>query len=490
MKQLRIVGLGPGGVGEMSVAAYRAVTEAGHVLARTERHPAVEGLRDEGVVVESLDYLYQTGADFDAVYDAIAAAVLSAAEARPGLLYAVPGHPLMGERTVTLLLRLAPENGVEVSILPSPGFVDAAVLSARAPVDTDLLVLDALALEADKLDARLPTLLYQVHDPAAASAAKLLLMERYPDEHPVLILREGAPPETTPLHAMDRRPFDHLTSVWAPPVPEPRRPATFDDLARVIRTLRAPGGCPWDREQTHETIKRNLLEEAYETVEAIESDDPAKLEEELGDLLMQPVMHAVIAEEEGVFTLDDIIAGITGKLIRRHPHVFGDVDAEDTEAVLRNWEAIKRQEKGNADRTSVLDGVPVTMPALMRAMDISKKAAKAGFEWPDAPAVLDKVQEEIAELRAEITAGDKPRAAEEMGDLLFSLVNIARWLKIDPEESLRRMVDRFTARFRAMETQAAADGRALKSLSPEEWDAYWERAKIGDEEPDGQPGPR
>lgn len=477
MKHLTIVGLGPAGVGEMSVAAYRAIKESGNILARTERHPAVDDLRAEGVVVESLDYLYETGADFDAVYEAIVTAVLSEAETRDSLLYAVPGHPLMGERTVSLLLERAPERGVEVSLLPSPGFVDAAVSAARVPVDTDLLVLDALALEPDKLDARLPTLLYQVHDRPAASAAKLALMERYPDEHTVLIVRDGHPPVSTPLHEMDRHAFDHLTSIWIPPVPEETRRPTFDDLARVIRTLRAPGGCPWDREQTHESIKRNLLEEAYEAAEAIEKDDPAKLEEELGDLLMQPVMHAVIAEEEGVFTLDDIIAGITEKLIRRHPHVFGDVDAEDTEAVLRNWEAIKRKEKGNADRTSILDGVPVTMPALMRATDISKKAAKAGFEWPDAPAVLDKVQEEIAELRAEIAAGNTARAAEEMGDLLFSLVNIARWLKIDPEESLRRMVARFISRFHTMEQSAAADGRALKALTPEEWDAYWEQAK-------------
>jgi tetrapyrrole methylase family protein/MazG family protein len=477
VKTVTILGLGPGGLDQMSVGAYRAAMEAPRLLARTERHPAVADLRAEGVVVESLDFLYDTGADFDTVYDAIVAAVLSEAEAHPRLVYAVPGHPLMGERTVSLLLERAPEHGVEVSVVPSPGFVDAALTAARASVDTDLLVLDAHALDVFKLDAALPTLLYQVHDAATASAAKIALMERYPDEHAVLILREGQPAMSVPLYELDRHTFDHLTSVWLPPVPEEARRPTWNDLVRVIATLRAPGGCPWDREQTHESIKRNLLEEAYEAAEAIEKDDPAKLEEELGDLLMQPVMHAVIAAEEGVFTLDDVIAGITTKLIRRHPHVFGDVDAEDTEAVLKNWEAIKRAEKGNADRTSILDGVPVTMPALMRAMDISRKAAKAGFEWPNAPAVLDKVQEEIAELRAEIEANDKPRAAEEIGDLLFSLVNIARWLKIDPEESLRRMVDRFTARFRAMEQAAASDGRELKSLTPEEWDAYWNRAK-------------
>jgi tetrapyrrole methylase family protein/MazG family protein len=477
VKRITIAGLGPAGVDQMSVGAYRAISEKGRILARTERHPAVETLRQEGIQVDSLDSLYEDGADFDAVYEAIVAAVISEAEEHLDVLYAVPGHPLMGERTVSLLLERAPERGIEVSILSSPSFVDAAVTAARASVETDLIVLDAHALDVFKLDAAIPTLLYQVHDAAIASEAKLVLMARYPDEHGVFILREGQPALPTPLHAMDRYAFDHLTSVWIPPVPEAARRPTFDDLVRVITRLRAPGGCPWDREQTHETIKRNLLEEAYEVAEAIEKDDPDKLEEELGDFLMQPVMHAVIAAEEGVFTLDDVIAGITEKLIRRHPHVFGTVDAEDTETVLKNWEAIKRKEKGNADRTSVLDGVPVTMPALMRASDISRKAAKAGFEWPDAPAVLDKVQEEIEELRAEIRAADKPRAAEEIGDLLFSLVNVARWLKIDPEESLRQMVKRFAERFRAMEAFAAEDARKMTELSPEEWDAYWVRAK-------------
>jgi tetrapyrrole methylase family protein/MazG family protein len=248
----------------------------------------------------------------------------------------------------------------------------------------------------------------------------------------------------------------------------------------VIARLRAPGGCPWDMEQTHESLKRNMLEESYEAIEAIENDDPAKLEEELGDLMMQPVMHAMIAREDGFFTIDDVIAGITTKLIRRHPHVFGTVDVENSDEVLRNWEAIKRTEPGNAHRTSALDGVPHPMPALMRALDISKKAVKVGFEWPNAEAVLDKVQEEIEELRVELKGLDKQRAADELGDLLFALVNVARWLKIDPEEALRTMVDRFTARFQAMEAMAADDERELKSLTPEEWDTYWERAKRGE----------
>jgi tetrapyrrole methylase family protein/MazG family protein len=461
----------------MSVGAYRAIKDRGAILARTQRHPAVDELRAEGVRVESLDALYDAGDDFDAVYESIVAVVLARAAEDPGFLYATPGHPLTGERTVTMLLQRAPAAGVEVEILPSPSFIDATLTAARASVETDLLVLDAHSLDVAKLDATIPTLLYQVHSPEVASEAKLTLMERYPDEHEALVLREGQPSIPAPIHELDRHAFDHLTSVFIPPVPEELRKPTWDDLVRVIERLRAPGGCPWDREQTHDSIKRNLLEESFEIIEAIEKDDPAKLEEELGDLMMQPLMHATMAKEDGYFTIDDVIAAITYKLIRRHPHVFGDVDAKDSETVLRNWEAIKKTEKAHEDRTSALDGVPVTMPALMRAMDISRKAVKVGFEWPDALAVLDKVQEEIEELRVELRAGDHARAKEEIGDLLFALVNLARWLKIDPEESLRQMVDRFSARFRSMEGMAESDNRSLKSLTLEQWDAYWERAK-------------
>jgi tetrapyrrole methylase family protein / MazG family protein len=476
--ELTILGLGPGSLDAMSLGAYRVVKDAGHILARTARHPAVDELRTEGIIVESLDHLYGGAEDFESVYEAVVETVLSRATKEPGLIYAVPGHPLTGERSVSLLLERAAERGISVRVMPSPGFIEAVLEAARASVDTDVLVLDAHSIESSKLDAGIPTIVYQVHDQATASAAKLVLMERYPDEHPVFLVTEGRESVAAPLFEMDRHEFDHLSSIYLPPVPNDLRKPTWDDLVRVISRLRAPGGCPWDMEQTHESLKRNMLEEAYEVVEAIERDDPAKLEEELGDLMMQPILHAVMAREDGFFTIDDVIAGITNKLIRRHPHVFGTLDVADSAEVLRNWEAIKKAEPGNAHRTSALDGVPHTMPALMRAMDISKKAVKVGFEWPDAEAVLDKVQEEVEELRAELRANDKARASDEIGDLLFALVNIARWLKIDPEESLRTMVDRFTARFQDMESMAAADERALKSLSAGEWDAYWVRAKL------------
>ncbi len=253
--------------------------------------------------------------------------------------------------------------------------------------------------------------------------------------------------------------------------------AEFEKLVDIIARLRAENGCPWDREQTHDSIKPNLLEETYEVLEAIDGRDMDELRSELGDLMMQAVFHAQFASERGDFTIEDSLRSINEKLIRRHPHVFGETKVCDSEEVLHNWEEIKRREKGNEKRTSILDGVPKAMPALARAMEISKKAAKAGFEWPNLDAVVEKLEEEVGELKVELSADDRDRIFEEIGDLLFTVVNVARWTGADPEDALRVMIERFSRRFRKIEEAAREHGRSIESLSIQEMDAVWDRAK-------------
>ena len=247
------------------------------------------------------------------------------------------------------------------------------------------------------------------------------------------------------------------------------------DLEEIVRILRAPGGCPWDAEQTHQSIRRNFLEEAYEAVEAIDEGSPEHLEEELGDVLLQVVMHARMEQEAGRFDLDGVADGICKKLIYRHPHVFGDVAVSGTGEVLSNWEALKRKEKGQATNTDALEAVARALPALWRAEKVQKKARKAGFDWPDVSGALDKLSEELEELK---TAADEgTNVAEELGDLLFSAVNAARFLKVDPEDALNGATDKFIGRFRKVEAQAAAQGKAMEDMGLEELDALWERAK-------------
>lgn len=255
-------------------------------------------------------------------------------------------------------------------------------------------------------------------------------------------------------------------------------------LREIVRRLRAPGGCPWDIEQSHESLIPNLLEEAYEAADAIRSGDRPHMCEELGDLMLQAVMHAQIAHEAGDFDLDDVATGISDKLVRRHPHVFGDSDAADTDAVLAQWDEIKEAEKqaaGTGDQpSSATDGVPVGMPALMRAKELQKKAAKVGFDWDLPEQVLPKVDEELDEVKAAMSEGDPGAVADEIGDLLFAVVNLSRKLKVDPEAALAAANAKFVRRFRGVEQQFAAEGRQLAGATLAQMDAAWDSVKAAE----------
>lgn len=246
----------------------------------------------------------------------------------------------------------------------------------------------------------------------------------------------------------------------------------FGGLVQIVDCLLGPGGCPWDQEQTHESLKRHLLEEAYETIAAIDSKDQERLREELGDLILQPVMHAQMSARDGGFDIEQVLESIKAKLISRHPHVFGGTKASSAADVLANWDEIKRSEK--PESSSILGGVPDALPALLRAYEVSARAARAGFEWPSLESVSEKVEEERSELEQAAQSGDLLRVEEEIGDLLFAIVNLARWYKVEPEDALRKMVDRFKARFEDMEQRAE---KPLREMSPAEWDELWTHAK-------------
>ncbi len=248
-------------------------------------------------------------------------------------------------------------------------------------------------------------------------------------------------------------------------------------LRAIMHRLRAPGGCPWDAEQTHESIIPNLIEEAYETVDTIQRGDHEHLREELGDLLLQVVFHSELAEEAGRYNLDDVARGISDKLVRRHPHVFALSDATTSDAVLQQWDAIKRTEKGH-ERKPYLHGVGKGLPALLRAAKLQKKAAKVGFDWPDETGVLDKLREELAELESAIASGSPAAAAEELGDLMFSAVNLARFRNIDPEVLMASANAKFESRFAAMEQDLVQRGLDLTSATPDQMEESWQAAKF------------
>ena len=302
-----------------------------------------------------------------------------------------------------------------------------------------------------------------------------------PDEAPVIVARHlGLPDESVqeiPLFELDRQAgFDHLTSVYVPPCASNQERFSLEPVVDVMARLRSPGGCPWDAEQTHATLRRYIIEEVYEVLEAIDEQDPHHLCEELGDLLLQIVFHARMAEENNDFSMQDVVDTVTEKLIRRHPHVFGDISVQDAAEVIVNWDAIKRREK-KVKPQSALDGVPKGLPALLRANKLQLKAAKVGFDWDDIEPVWAKVAEELAELREAVETGDKVKMEDELGDVIFAAVNLGRFLGVEAEVALNGTNNKFVRRFQQVEAAVRAKGLKWKELDLAAMDELWEAAK-------------
>ena len=436
------------------------------VVVRTLQHPAATELAAQRSVV-ACDDLYEAAADFATVYQGIVARVHSLADLG-AVVYAVPGSPLVGEEAVR---RLVADGSVEV--IPGESFLDLVLLrTGLDPLERGLQVLDAHALGFPLL-LHVPTLICQVDTPVSVLMVRDALQALLPPDTPLVRLADlGSPDEVVETVTLEDFRSEHggLRVTLLIDVPAPGWPG----LVRTNARLRAE--CPWDREQTHHTLARHLLEEAYEALAAIEAlpvSAPAgepdiagyvEVEEELGDLLLQVVFHATLAAEAGIFGIEEVAEAIRRKLVARHPLVFGDVEANTAEQVLANWDRLKTAEKG---RESLLDGVPAALPALSRAESLQRRAAGVGFDWPDLTGVVAKVNEELAEV-LEVGAD----RTHEIGDLLFSVVNLARHLEVDPEQALRGAVHRFDRRFRAVESSGN-----LQAMTLEEMDAAWERAK-------------
>lgn len=510
---ITVVGLGPGSSGDLTLRALQAMKEASRVILRTSVHPTVSELTGHGVSYETLDEMYQDADDFESLYRDMAAKILEAARdafdrgETGGVVYAVPGSPHVGERSVELLVEMGRTTDVEVRVLPGVSFLEPVVNSSGISLFDGVQVVDALSIESVSLNAGVALVVPQIYDSMVAGQVKSRLMQAYPDEHPVLLARAVGTTEERidrmRLYEIDRvSDIDHLTTLVVPALETrvdvkglEKAATAFAELVSVMSVLRSGTGCPWDREQTHESLMKYMVEETYEALDTIEKGDMDKLCEELGDVMLQVVFHAQIARENGEFDIADVAGSIVEKLVRRHPHVFGEVKVDGSEAVLRNWEKIKAVERGEKGRFSrVFDSVPVGLPALMRAEIVQSKASKVGFDWKDFRPALDKVDEELAELRealrslrteaspGDASAGEPGGAAsatviEEIGDLLFAVVNVARLLKIDPEGALRKTVEKFITRFRYIEERAAANGVAIEDMTLEEMDALWEESK-------------
>lgn len=473
-----VVGLGPAGPEYVTEHTRAEIARVAHRYLRTDRHPSASLVPD----ADTFDDVYEAADTFADVYAEIADRLAAAAQLHGEVLYAVPGSPLILERTVRALRT---DQRIECTIHPAMSFLDIAYARLGIdPVEANVTLVDGHEFAIAAAGMAGPLLVAHTHANWVLSDIKLAVENATGDEPVVILQRLGSPDERithTTWAELDRTvEADHLTSIYIPHLAAPvgSELVRFHQLARTLREQ-----CPWDQEQTHQSLVRYLLEETYEVVDALHALDPEDpttddaLIEELGDLLYQIEFHATIAEQEGRFTMADVAQGVHDKLVRRHPHVFGDVVADDTHTVLANWDLIKQQEKG---RTSVFEGVPHSLPSLSYADAVQRKAAKVGFDWPDVDGAWPKIEEEAAEVRAAVQAADTAAVGDELGDLLFAVVNVARHLGVEPEAALRAATLKFRRRFEQVEVLARERGLVLQTAGLEALDTLWAEVKTGE----------
>ena len=476
---LTIVGLGPGAAGDITRRVWGLLETAPTVILRTERHPCVPELPSRERII-ACDDLYEQHPRFADVYEAIVARVMEYARAGD-VVYAVPGDPCVGESTPPKLRAACAEAGIPLVILPGVSFIEPSLAAVGVDGIDGVQLHDALVIGAmhhPSLNPDAPALISQVYSRQAASDLKLTLMNQYPDDFPVKLIHgagsDDALTEDLLLYEIDRSPhINHLTSLWLPALGDM---SSFERFQEIIAHLRAPEGCPWDKEQTHESLRRYLLEESAEVLEAIDRGDMEALADELGDVLLQVVLHAQIAIDDGDFKMSHVLRAVNHKMIRRHPHVWGDVMADNPSQVVKNWDAIKASEKADEIKPeSLLDGIPSVLAPLQQSYRLQHKAAKVGFDWPSIEPVAAKIREEVAELLAAETPDER---LKELGDILFVVVNLGRHVGVDdPETALRLTNLKFRTRFLAVERAVQVSGRDWTDFTLDELDVFWNAAK-------------
>ncbi|MDE0439233.1 MAG: nucleoside triphosphate pyrophosphohydrolase [bacterium] len=472
---LIVAGLGPGTLDRTPAGIMEVVLDPRYqVILRTRCHPAAVQLMERREVTDC-DDLYESAETFEEVYEAIVNRVLGMSGAGP-VVYAVPGSPLYGERSVALLRARCREQGRSVEVRPAPSFLDEVFAALEMdPTETGFTVLDGRDLP-DPLLLHLPTVVFQVDTEIVIDDVLGRFRRTLAADTPITVLAELATPDATvvtyPIGEVPAGVAGPRTTLFLDP------PGTgLVGAIKAMRRLRVE--CPWDRRQTHDSLIPFAVEETFELLDAVGRLPPGSpdveqpdyvaytdVEDELGDLLLQVIFHSNLASEVGAFDVEDVGETLLRKLVHRHPHVFGDVEVEGAEQVVANWRAIKAAAK---PLESLMDGVPGSLPGLDRAIKLQRRAARVGFDWPDARSVVGDVEEELEEL---VEVIDRPEAADELGDLLFAVANLARHLEVEPEIALRRAVDRFERRFRRMEELDDLGSADLARL-----DALWEQAK-------------
>jgi tetrapyrrole methylase family protein/MazG family protein len=478
---ITILGLGPAGPELMTGQTIEWLSQIKDLYVRTIQHPAVAGF-PKTLKVHSFDSYYESSEKFEDVYAAIVDEVVRLAKENGSVTYAVPGHPFVAESTSPEIVKRAKLENIPVRVLEALSFLEPTFTALKLDPFPNLILMDALELASanfPQYPPSRPLLVAQIYSRMVAAEVKQTLMEVFPDEHPVKLVHGAGSKselvEDLALYEIDRnKNIGILTSLYVEPLPIG---TSFEEFQELIAHLRAPDGCPWDREQDHLSLRKHLLSETYEALAALDEEDPEHICEELGDLVLQIVLHAQIANEYGEFKMTDIMKGIYDKIIRRHPHVFGSIQVDGVQTVLTNWDKIKegeRKAKGKVENNGALSGVPLEYPALAQSQEIQDRAARVGFDWATIEPVFAKVYEELEEVK---NAENDDELGKELGDVLFAMVNLIRWYKKDSEILLRETNLRFRRRFEYIESQVKRIGKSMQDLNLAELDQIWGQAK-------------
>lgn len=481
--KINIIGLGPGSIGDLTLDAVEKIMDDKPKFLRTERHPTVDYFREKNINYRSFDSIYDSGENFDKVYDEIVNILLEESKKHSEINYFVPGNPMVAERTVNKLLNLENKE-LEIVLVSGLSFIEPILEGVGYDLVEGLSVLDAINFSLEDIDINSHCIVTQVYNERIASDLKILLSEVYGDEYIVYLINNGGIKEQEeilklPLYEIDRnKNIGNLTSLFIPKVKEEYAIYSFSDIIHTMKRLRDVDGCPWDRKQDHNSLRKYLLEETYELLDAIEKEDIENTIEELGDVLFQVVFHSQIAYETGDFNIYDVTSNLNKKMIYRHPHVFSDTKAKDSSEVKDNWEELKAKEKNIVKISDSFKSMP-SQSLLLKSYKLQEKAAKVGFDWKDIEGPLGKIREEYKEVLELLDNKEKnsKRLEEEIGDLLFSVVNLSRFLDIDPNIALNKTINKFINRFEYIEDQAIKDKIDLRDMTLEDMDKFWNKAK-------------
>ncbi|MBN2879205.1 MAG: nucleoside triphosphate pyrophosphohydrolase [Clostridia bacterium] len=472
MNKITILGLGPDDITLLTVTANEMLQSGKRIIFRTHICGAAEYLAEKNIKIESCDFIYETAEDFDALDKSIAEHIIKLAK-EEDIIYAVPGSGIYGDGSVDMICSMYKNTEIIAGV--SAG---EYMLAKHLPhgVSEGIVKIPASVLSDAVINTRLPMIITSLDDQYTLTEIKIVLSEKYSDEHPVTLINENDKKDIM-LFEIDRgHNVSHTSILYISPKKNDEKYDLYD-LLKIFRRLRSPGGCPWDREQDHKSLKRHLIEECAEVLDAIDKNDMNELMDELGDVLLQVMFHSVIAEERGDFDIYSVIENLSNKLIVRHPHVFGNVDVNNSEEVLHNWDEIKKKQRNNKSEAEIMKKYPKNLNALIRAQKVQERAAKVGFDWDSMEGVIDKIREELDEVIVEYKQNNEQNLREELGDLLFAVVNMCRMYDMLSEFVLNESTNKFIDRFETMEKDIKSENLSFSELSLEQMDIFWENAK-------------